>query len=304
MSPRVAVAFCTYERPELVGPLLDAIARCARADLPGHVVPIVVVDDSPHASARSVVEAHAQDDAEIHYLHTGASDISTARNAAVNTASALAEFVVCLDDDCLPEPHWLAALLDAADRGDADIITGHHRFVAAADAPAWMHDEPFLLEHAEYEEGCVPPIGNMANVLMRSEWLIASGVRFHEDFGGVGGEDMVFFSEATASGARIRFTALSVVHEAVGGNRCSFRYQLWRQHWLGNNEAHINVSTGAARPMRLVARGVRRVVRGLVWPLYARRRAGHPQWHWALGQIASGAGLMTGVLGVRVAHRA
>ena len=304
MTARVAVAFCTYERPALVGPLLDAIARCAREDRPGETVPIVVVDDSPGATARTVVEAHSRNDASIHYVHTGSRDISTARNAAVETASALADFVVCLDDDCLPEPHWLAALIEAAARGDADIVTGHHRFVAAPDAPEWMHHEPFLLEHAEYEEGCVPPVGNMANVLIRSEWLRSSGVRFHTDFGSVGGEDMVFFADATASGARIRYTARSVVHEAVGGTRGTFRYQLWRQHWLGNNEAHINLSTGAARPLRLGARGARRVVRGVLWPIQSRRRNGVTQWHWALGQIASGAGLMTGVLGARVAHRA
>ncbi len=303
MTARVAVAFCTYHRPALVGPLLDAIARCAREDLPGELVPIVVVDDSPGATARTVVEAHARGDSSIHYLQTGSGDISTARNVAVTTASTLAEFVVCLDDDCLPEPHWLAALLEAAARWDAHIVAGHHRFVAAPDALPWMHREPFLLEHAEYEEGCVPPIGNMANVLMRSEWLIASGVRFHPEFGGVGGEDMVFFADATASGARIRYTARSVVLEAVGGTRATFRYQLWRQHWLGNNEAHINLSTGAAGPLRLAARGARRVLRGLMWPVQSRRRNGVAQWHWALGQIASGAGLMTGVLGARVAHR-
>lgn len=303
MSAPLAVAFCTYERPALVGPLLDAIARCASEDLPGRLVPIVIVDDSPHATARSVVEARAESDQSIHYFHTGSQDISSARNAAISHASALADFVVCLDDDCLPEPRWLAALVDAAELWNADIVTGHHRFVAADDAPAWMHDEPFLLEHAEYEEGCVPPIGNMANVLMRSSWLRSSGVRFHADFGGVGGEDMVFFADATASGARIRFTSLSAVHEAVGGTRATFRYQLWRQHWLGNNEAHINMNTGAARPLRLAARGARRAGRGFMWPVQARRRTGTSQWHWALGQIASGAGLMTGVLGVRVPHR-
>ena len=304
MTAHVAVAFCTYERPALVGPLLDAIARSVREDRPGETVPIVVVDDSPGASARLVVEAHAREDSSIHYVHTGSRDISTARNAAVTIASALAEFVVCLDDDCLPEPHWLGTLLEAADRWDADIVTGHHRFVAAPAASRWLHREPFLLEHAEYDEGCIPPIGNMANVLMRSEWLRATAVRFHPNFGGVGGEDMVFFADATAAGARVRYTARSAVHEAVGGTRATFRYQLWRQHWLGNNEAHINLSTGAARPLRLAARGARRVLRGLTWPVHSCRSNGAMQWHWALGQIASGAGLLTGVLGVRVAHRA
>ncbi len=301
MNPSVAVAFCTYDRPTLVGPLLEAIAAAARDDLARTMVPVVVVDDSPGATARAAVDAYAG--APVHYLHTGAGDISTARNAAVQAASELADFVVCLDDDCLPEPGWLSGLVDAAIRWDADIVTGHHRFVAPPDAPRWMRTEPFLVEHAEYEEGGVPPIGNMANVLLRSSWLAASGVRFHPDFGGVGGEDMVFFAEATAAGARVRFTGRSVVHELLVGSRATFRYQLWRQNWLGNNEACIQVRTGVTGRGRLTARGVRRMVRGFGWPIHSWRNQGTAQWHWAVGLVASGVGLVTGVLGIRIAHR-
>lgn len=304
MSATVAVAFCTYRRPALVGPLLDAITAAAEADLPDEIVPIVVVDDSPEASARTVVEAARRECVPVHFLHTGSSDISSARTAAVTAAAALAEFVVCLDDDCSPEPRWLAGLLEAAARWNADIVTGHHRFVPAPDAPRWMRKEPFLVEHAEYAEGCVPPIGNMANVLIRSAWLMTSGITFHPDFGGVGGEDMVFFADAAARGAEIRYTAHSVVHEAFGGTRGTFRYQLWRQNWLGNNEAHINLRTGASGRARLAARGVRRILRGCGWPVRSWRSQRTLQWHWAMGMIASGAGLLSGVLGVRTAHRA
>jgi glycosyltransferase involved in cell wall biosynthesis len=295
----VAVAICTYNRPEQLRALLAMLAPTSDATLPDTAV--VVVDDSKGATAREVVD-RAGEKLDVHYVHTGASDISTARNAAVATAAELASYVACIDDDCIPESGWLRELLRIAETG-ADIVVGHRQFVADEDAPEWLKTEPFLQENALYADGSVPTSGNIANVLIKSDWLRASGVRFRSDLGHLGGEDMVFLSDAAAAGAQSRFAAHSVVLEPCDGRRQTYRYQLWRQFWLGNNEAHIAARVGAVSRPRLVLRSARRVCRGLVWPVRAVARRGHPEGHWAFALVMSGAGLFLGAMGVAVRHR-
>ena len=241
---------------------------------------------------------------EVVYVHTASGDISTARNAALSTGVELAPFVVCVDDDCVPQPGWLAELLRVENESDAAIVVGHHQFVPTESSPTWLRREPFLQEHPLYEDGAVPVVGNMSNVLIRSSWLASTGVRFNPDLGRLGGEDMVFFADAKAAGAEIRFAAGSVVFEPCDARRSTFRYQLWRQVWLGNNEAQINARTGELRRSRLAVRGLRRVARGLVWPLRALAKNRRLELRWALALAASGVGLVAGAAGVQMAHRA
>jgi hypothetical protein len=114
---------------------------------------------------------------------------------------------------------------------------------------------------------------------------------------------MVFFAAAKAHGAGIRYAAHSAVLEPCDAHRSSFRYQCWRQAWLGNNEAHISARTGEHGRARLAVRGLRRMLRGLTWPFVAYRRHRRPELRWAVALVASGAGLVAGAAGIEMAHR-
>jgi succinoglycan biosynthesis protein ExoM len=303
MTADVAVAICTYNRPHLLQRLLSAISNVVRVDAPDLRIAIVVVDDSPAGNAHPIAEAARDSFTEVVYVNTASGDISTARNAALSAGMRLCPFVVCVDDDCVPQPGWLSALLGVANEWSAAIVVGHHQFVATDESPEWLRREPFLQEHPLYEDGAVPVIGNMSNVLIRSSWLSSSGVRFNPDLGRIGGEDMVFFADARAAGAEIRFAAESLVCEPCDAARSTFRYHLWRQAWLGNNEAQINARTGELRRGRLALRGLRRIVRGLLWPARALSSRGRPELRWAIALAASGIGLVSGAIGVEMAHR-
>jgi glycosyltransferase involved in cell wall biosynthesis len=303
MNADVAVAICTYNRPLLLERLLEATSSVARADAPDVRISIVIVDDSPAGNARPIAERARDMFADVVYVHTASGDISTARNAALAEGVKLSPFVACVDDDCVPQPGWLTALLRVAGERNAAIVVGHHRFVPTDESPQWLRREPFLQEHPLYEDGAVPVIGNMSNVLIRSSWLSSSGVRFNPHLGRLGGEDMVFFADARASGAEIRFAADSLVFEPCDARRSTFRYQLWRQAWLGNNEAQINARAGNLRRSRLALRGLRRIVRGSCWPFRALADRGRPELRWSIALAASGIGLLTGAAGLELAHR-
>ncbi len=304
-ATRIAIAVCTYKRPHAISALLDVIAT--RSPSNGFEVVIVVVDDDPCFSAQAAATgpgagAEATRPLPIQYIAHGSENIASARNRAIETAATIGDFIVCIDDDCTPDASWIRELVGVANTFTASIVVGHREFVATDASPPWLSSEPFLAENERYPNESVPAIGNVANVLIRSSWLLQSGVRFRDALGELGGEDMAFFADARSAGAEIRFAANSIVHEPYDARRSTLRYQLWRQTWLGNNEAHINRTVAALGTARLILRGIRRATRGIAWPLTALRSGDGFQWRWGLAQLLNGCGLIAGALGTRMKH--
>lgn len=302
--PAVTVAVCTFRRNDRMASLVRLVDRLAATEIPGGSVRVLIVDDSPQGGAADLAdELREQSSITVDYFASAAADISVARNHALRLGAADSDFVACLDDDCVPNPGWLRELLRIADEQQADVVVGHRQFVAGPAAPSWLRNEPFLAENLRYTDGSVPDRGNTANMLVRSSWQQSSGVRFRAELGQLGGEDMVFFADASAVGANVRFAAESICNEPCDGRRATFRYQAWRQVWLGNNEAAINRSTREVSRRRLVARGAKRVAMGLAHPITRLMQRRSPQWRWSVALVGHGLGLMLGTAGIRLRHR-
>ena len=299
----LTIAICTYRRPRELTALLTEVRRSTDREASGLAIRVVVADDCPDGSAAAVVQAARHGlGLLVEYLNPASGNVSRARNAAI-TAASNTDLVLCIDDDCTPAEGWITELLRIADSTGADIVTGHHEFIAPDDAPAWLTTEPFLQDHGIFADGTDPAVGNMANVLLRGDWLRQSNVAFRADLGTTGGEDMVFFADARSAGATVRHAAYSLVREPYQGFRTTTRYQLYRQAWLGNNEAAINRVTRECSSIRLVLRGARRVATGVVRPFARAVRFEAPQVRWSLALVGSGLGLIAGVLRVRLRHR-
>lgn len=300
----VTVAVCTFRRNDLLRSLVHVVDQLVKSELPNGTVRMVVIDDSPEGAASDVVD-DLRDTVGISVERhaSAAADIAVARNHALEHGSLSSDFVACLDDDCVPSPGWLRELIRIAATHHADIVVGHRQFVASPGASRWLREEPFLAENQAYADGSVPERANTANMLVRSSWWRASDIRFRQEMGTVGGEDMVFFADATTAGANIRFAANSTCSELCDGRRATFGYQLWRQVWLGNNEAIINHATGQSTRPRLAARAAKRVLSAGLRPVARALRGRSPQWRWAVGLAGRGIGLLLGVVGVRLRHR-
>lgn len=302
--PTVTVAVCTFRRNELLASLVRTIDRLAALEVPDGTVRVLLVDDSPEGGAADLVDdLRASVGITVDYYPSAAADVSIARNHALQLGAAGSHFVACLDDDCVPNSGWLRELLRIADQLDADVVVGHRQFVAGSAAPRWLREQPFLAENLRYDDGSVPDRGNTANMLVRSSWQQSSGVQFRPEMGQLGGEDMVFFADAVEAGANIRFAANSICNEPCAGRRATFRYQAWRQMWLGNNEAAINRSTREVAGTRLLARGAKRVALGLVHPATQLAHRRSPQWRWSVALVGHGLGLLIGTAGIRMRHR-
>lgn len=104
------VAICTRERPDDLGRALAVVAPLADA---GHDV--LVVDNAPTSEAtRRTVEGFPR----VRYVREPRRGLNAARNRALREARG--DVVAFTDDDAVPEPGWLDALL--ANFGDPRVL--------------------------------------------------------------------------------------------------------------------------------------------------------------------------------------
>ena len=103
-------AALTFRRPRGLEALLTSLAKLDNPG-PGYGVKVIIVDNDPDGSARSIVETcRTTMPWELVYTVEPRRGIPFGRNTAVRTAGD-ADFVAFLDDDEVAEPDWLTELL-------------------------------------------------------------------------------------------------------------------------------------------------------------------------------------------------
>jgi succinoglycan biosynthesis protein ExoM len=213
--------------------------------------------------------------------------------------------VAMVDDDVVVPRQWFRALLDVQRRTGADAVTGPMRVCFPPASPRWLSDEPFAEIGAllRTEEGPVHTCAT-SNTLMRTGWLISHPeIRFEEDLGRLGGEDMVFFRRATALGLNAHFSTEVAVRQLEPLQRSTLAYQLRRALWMGNTEFVVNHRLGTASRRRLFGRGGRRALRAVGRVASRGRRREPLQLRYAMAGVAEGLGIMLGACGVTLEHR-
>jgi GT2 family glycosyltransferase len=116
-SPLLTVVIPTYARPQQLTACLAALVG-QRLEVPWEVV---VVDDGSPEPLDSIAEAfHERLDLRIE--RQGNAGPARARNRGV--AVARGRFIAFTDDDCLPEPDWLGALLHRESLAPGAIVGG------------------------------------------------------------------------------------------------------------------------------------------------------------------------------------
>jgi GT2 family glycosyltransferase len=116
-EPDVTVVICTRDRPAHLEATLAALdAQTCRP------FPVVVIDQSRTPDAR--LRGRAAADPRLTVVPDAGHGLSRARNLACRRAGS--EWVAFLDDDCVPEPDWAAAVSDAlTGAGEAELVSGY-----------------------------------------------------------------------------------------------------------------------------------------------------------------------------------
>ena len=133
--PDVTVVTVTYNAAGLV---LDCLAGLARQNLGGHAMKVVVVDN---ASADGTADLVAREHPEVQVLRSSVnSGFAGGNNLALRGTSS--EYVILLNNDAVPEPGFVAALVDAMAATPTQVAALSATVLLAARFRAAAPDDP------------------------------------------------------------------------------------------------------------------------------------------------------------------
>jgi glycosyltransferase involved in cell wall biosynthesis len=132
----VTVAICTHDRAAVVGRAVEAALVEARA---GNAEVLVVDNASTDDTPSVLADLGRQADPALRVVTEPRLGLSAARNRALATARG--EMVAFLDDDAVPRPGWLAALIAPFAAPGVACVGGRIRLRFESSPPAWLVPE-------------------------------------------------------------------------------------------------------------------------------------------------------------------
>ncbi len=266
-APRLTVCVCTHNRPTPLRACLDGLRRqSARSER----FEVLVVDSGSAPEAAQEVERLALAGPNFRHLRVERPGVSLARN--VGARCARSEWIAYIDDDAVPEPGWVRAILDAvAEPNPPALIGGRILPRWEAPLPPWwpasLRGVLSIIEHdwpGEYRTKDVPrglePYA--ANIVVNVAALLEAG-GFRAAVGRYGGallsdEEVQLAWRLQDKGLSARYDPRIVVRHQIAKERLAPAWLLRRLYWQG---------ASAVATRRLLGEG------GLVWRAFPRRLA-------------------------------
>jgi GT2 family glycosyltransferase len=296
---RIDICVITYRRPKGLQRLFGGLGRLVLPE-PEPDVRVVVVDNDPDASAREVCQG-AEDwlSLPVRYVVEKRRGIPQARNTALAVALDGSDFVVFIDDDAEPDPHWLVELCRIQRSRDAHAVTGPCVPAFEEPPPRWIERGQFF-ERPRHTTGLEIDYARTGNVLIATEALARMEHRFDERMALTGSSDTEFFRRFAGSGNRIVWADGAVVREWVQPTRATLAWILRRGYRVGNAETFIErtIRQPPRRMRRVLAHGLWCCAKGALLAILGlvRGRAGVVG---GLRLAAAGAGRLSGLAGHR-----
>ncbi len=154
----VSITVCTYDRPERLRALLESV--CA-LDVPAGLAWEILVVDNGGSPENGAVAAAFAGRLPLRLAREPIRGLCPARNRGV--AEARGRYLCWTDDDCLLDPDWLAAYMDAfARHPEAALFGGGILPRLEPPAPAWLekrlHEWPvnYVVAHRDMGDEEIP----------------------------------------------------------------------------------------------------------------------------------------------------
>lgn len=291
---RTAILIVTFRRSEDLLRLLRQVRSIPAP--PKVVLQVIVVDNDPAGSAKTVVETAVSEGSvwKINYVSDARPGVAHARNTAV-IAAAGADFIIFVDDDERPSSEWVVELLRVQATTNADVVAGPVR-PRFDDAPHWVVRSG-VFERAEYLDTEPISLFGTGNVLLRRESLEPLMPPFDPRFGLTGGEDTHLALRLHHSGARMHYAARAIVEERLPRSRARPSWVLQRAFRTGALYTIAESAVQGRRRIRFLraVKGAAHVTVGigLIIALSLQGRAGVLR---AAHRIATGAGMLMGLV--------
>ena len=255
MSAAATIVICTHNRADIVGEAVAAARREART-AGGEVV---VVDNASTDATPEVLAKLVAEDGELRTVVESRLGLSVARNRGL--AEARGAIVAYLDDDAIPRPGWLGALL--APYRDPHVVAVGGRIVLRfpGGQPAWLSEEIHSALSA-FDLGAAPcavryghatyPFG--ANISFRADAARKAG-GFSATVGPLGRHQLVHDETDLCyrlehAGGVVWYAPDAVVDHHVLRERLTPHWML-RRHWTGGQSAAVFIlrNRGVARAL-------------------------------------------------------
>jgi GT2 family glycosyltransferase len=202
------------------------------------------------------------------------------------------DLLAFLDDDEVPSETWLAELLRVRREYSADVVFGPVEPYFPDPVPRWVEQGAFFKRESR-PTGTVRDIGATNNVLMSTQMLRQSGLRFDKSYRFSGGSDSAFFRCVFQAGYRMIWADEALVAEWIPKSRTTLNWLAMRHFRNGANRGRM---LSLVRRPKVAALGFARVVFGagcavVFLPFGWHRSAKAIRW------ASYGLGLLYGVAG-------
>lgn len=238
----LTIAMLTYRRNDYLEAVLPLLVAQARSVAPRARARVLIVDNDPDAGASRVVAA-AQERAPgmIEGVHEPTPGIVAGRNRALSE-SAGSDLLAFIDDDEIPGPGWLQALLRAWRAQGCAAVTGPTPPAFESEPDHWVRASG-AFDSWSAADGAQVRSADTGNLLLDLSAVRAMGLRFDPRYGLTGGEDSLFTRQLTRGGGRIIFAADAVVTKRVPAARATRAWVLRRAYRSGSSWARVRIDT-------------------------------------------------------------
>lgn len=261
----LTIAMLTYRRNDYLAQVIpELLAQADDVCDAQTMVSVLIVDNDPQAGARAVVEAAraalggeqpeaaeasgvADSDAvamsRLVYVHEPEPGIVAGRNRALSQAHG-SDALVFIDDDEIPSPGWLKALVSTWRAQGCAAVTGPTPPTFEVAPSAWVTASG-AFDSWEAADGAQVRSADTGNLLLDLAVVEGLGLRFDPRYGLTGGEDSLFTRQLTRAGGVIRFAAGAVVTKRVPAARARRTWVLERSLRSGSSWARVRIDTAA-----------------------------------------------------------
>ena len=266
----LTIAMLTYRRNDYLAQVIpELLAQADDVCDAQTTVSVLIVDNDPQAGARAVVEAaraalagqqpetdEPPEQAELSgaadsgaraatsrlvYVHEPEPGIVAGRNRALSQAHG-SDALIFIDDDEIPSPGWLKALVSTWRAQGCAAVTGPTPPTFEVAPSPWVTASG-AFDSWEAADGAQVRSADTGNLLLNLAVVEGLGLRFDPRYGLTGGEDSLFTRQLTRAGGVIRFAAGAVVTKRVPAARARRTWVLERSLRSGSSWARVRIDT-------------------------------------------------------------
>ena len=266
---KICISLCTRNRARMLAQCLDSLVPAVAA-VDAEIF-VIVVENSDRPDSQGAVEGFAGR-LDIAYLLEPEPGIPFARNRGIEAALARGfDWLIFIDDDEFVGPDWLAVLVAAPARFEAEVFSGPRIRVCPPGTPTWF---PRDLGETRAPTGTPRKTAYTANTMAAARLFRADGLalRFDPRFRLTGGVDNDLFRRFARGGGKIVWIDEAVLSEEFPASRMTLRWN-WERHVRMTNNAvfmeryHLGDARGRWQGLKAMAAMLPRTLGRLVYGL-------------------------------------